>query len=369
MYFLGVLSVGCARSVLDAEDVNVIPVSTTKFAPVESFVADCEYVILETSDSCILSRQTIYHTSDKYIVAFSEDNGFDVFNRNGKHIKHFSNYGQGPGEAVDINDYCIDGDEIVCVPFNQPKLLVYSAITGEFMREIPLPDNYYYASTFGCDLIALSPLYSNRSYWNVDVYNLETRTSVGRYLPYEQLSSIQMGNFNVFVGKGKECVYGVLPFDYTLYRITADTCQAALRYEFDTAEQIEDFNPETVKLSELSERYRYSRVVKWLGKYCETKSGAHYQQFDLLGEYGILPFLCKFDGESSKSETLRIGAEIFDQFPFLTKGPFEMKDGYYICAMDAMIVLNSEKSRHSDTFAKLGLNEDSNPVIFFYKLK
>ena len=157
----GALSAGCARSVSDSEEGGLVAVSTTEFAPVEEFVSDYEYVILETSDSCILSGQTMFHTSDRYIVAYSEKGGFDVFNREGKHLKHFSNRGQGPGEAIRINDYYIDGDELVCVPALQAKLLIYNALSGEFLRDVPLPDSYYYACPFNRDLIALSPLYSN----------------------------------------------------------------------------------------------------------------------------------------------------------------------------------------------------------------
>ena len=369
MCLLGALSIGCTRSASSVEDGSVITVSTTEFAPIDTFITDYKYVILETTDSCILSGRTKFQTSDKYIVAYSEDNGFDVFNREGKHLKHFSNYGMGPGEAIKVIDFYISGDEIVCVPFIQYNLLVYDVLSGEFLREIPLPDSYYYASPFSNGLIALSPLYSNNSHWNINIYDPKTKSVVNQYLPYQQESSLIISGFNVFVGKGEECLYGVLPFDYTLYRITADTCRAMVRYEFNTPEQIEAFDPETVDIADLSDRYRYSRLVKWLGKYCETESGAHYQQFDLLCEYGVLPFLCKFDGKSSKSETLRIGAEILDRFPFLMVKPFEMKDGCYISAMEAMAVLNIEESIKSDTFAKLGLTEDSNPVIFFHKLK
>ena len=369
MCLLGALSIGCTRSASSVEDGSVITVSTTEFAPIDTFITDYKYVILETTDSCILSGRTKFQTSDKYIVAYSEDNGFDVFNREGKHLKHFSNYGMGPGEAIKVIDFYISEDEIVCVPFIQYNLLVYDVLSGEFLREIPLPDSYYYASPFSNGLIALSPLYSNNSHWNINIYDPKTKSVVNQYLPYQQESSLIISGFNVFVGKGEECLYGVLPFDYTLYRITADTCRAMVRYEFNTTEQIEAFDPETVDIADLSDLYRYSRLVKWLGKYCETESGAHYQQFDLLCEYGVLPFLCKFDGKSSKSETLRIGAEIIDRFPFLMVKPFEMKDGYYISAMEAMAVLNIEESIKSDTFAKLGLTEDSNPVIFFHKLK
>ena len=367
---MGALSAGCACSVSDSGDGSVISVSTTEFAPVEEFVTNCEYVVLETSDSCIMSGKLMFHTSDKYIVAYSEDSGIDVFSREGKHLNHFSNRGLGYGEAIMVLDFYISGDELVCMPFLQHNLLVYDILTGEFLREIHLPDNYFYACPINDDLVALSPLYSNYSLWNFTVLNIETNDTIANYVPYKELSMYQLGyDFNTFVGQGEGCVYAVLPFDYNIYCITADTCRTMLRYEFNTAEQIEKFDIDTIKLADMNERYLHKGVVRWLGDYCTSESGAHYQQFNLLCEHEVLPFLCKFDGKSSKSETLRIGAEVFDKFPFLAKKPFEVKEGYYICAMEASQVLNREKSLNSDTFAKLGVTEDSNPVIFFYKLK
>ncbi len=363
----GTLIVGCSQSKID--DGSVISVSTTEFAPVDSFFTSYEFVALETSDSTLLDRSSIFHTSDKYIVAYSRECGFNTFDRNGKSIAHFSNKGQGPGEASFITDFYIDGEKIVCVPFMQPRLLVYNIQNGNLIEDIELPNTYYFASNLNQDLIALSPQYSNNSNWNIDVYNTATKSIVGQYLPYEHLSSLIMDGFNVFVGHGAECVFGVLPFDYSLYSITGDKCEIVRKYEFDTPEKMEPINPETVNISELSDKYRFSRVVKWLGKYCETKSGTHYQHFNLFCDYGVLPFLCKYYSNSSQSVTLRIGAEIFSQFPYLTGGPFEIRDGYYICATPAISLLNMEKSQNADTFSKLGLQEDSNPVIFFYKLK
>lgn len=364
---LGTLIASCSRPKVN--DGSVISVSTTKFAPVDSFFTSYEYVVLETSDSTLLQRGSMFHTSDKYIVAYSEDCGFNIFDRKGKHIVHFSNIGQGPGESSFITDFYINGENIVCVPFMQPKLLVFNIQNGNLIQEIEMPNAYYFASRLNQDLIAVSPLYSNSSNWNIEVYNSETKSFVGQYLSYEHHSSLLIDEFNVFVGNEFGSVFGVLPFDYNLYSITEDKCEVVRKYTFDTPEKIDIINPETANISDLSDRYRYSPVVKWLGKYGETKSGTHYQHFNLLCDYGVLPFLCKYYNTSQKSKTLRIGAEIFSQFPYLVNAPFEIRGGYYICATEAMSLLNIEKSRNSDTFSKYGLREDSNPVIFFYKLK
>ena len=366
----GTLLIGCSDSSSKVGEGITISVKTTESAPADSFFTDYEFVILETTEDALLHGSSMFRTSDKYIVAYSKDRGFNVFSREGKHIVHFTNKGQGPGETSDVTDYYIKGDEIICVPYMQAKLLVYSAQDGTFTREIPLIDRYYYVRELEDGTMALSPLYSNYSKWNVDIFNTEKQEMLARYLPYEPICSFRYDGFNVFAGQGDECVFGVIPFDNKLYRISANGCETLFRYEFDTPEQIEGFDVKTSNISDYSDIYRYKRVVKWLGRYCEMPSGVRYQHFNLLCDYGVEPFLCKFDGKTSKSQTLCIGPKLFDNFPNLTTAPFEMKEGYYICADLAEDLLFLERNhKKADTFTKLGLKEDDNPVIFFYKLK
>ena len=364
---LGTLLIGCFGPSSKVGEGITISVKTTESAPADSFFTDYEFVILETTEDALLQRNSMFRTSEKYIIAYSRDRGFNVFSRDGKHIVHFSIAGNGPGESSWITDYYIKGDEIVCVPDMQTKLLVYNVQDGAFTREISLPDTYYYACELSADTIALTPLYSNYSKWNLDVFQTQKQEIITRAMPYEQqaITSLLISGFNFFAGQGDKCAFGVIPFDNKLYRISADGCETLFSYEFDTPEQIEGFDRKTSNISDLLDIYRLKRVVKWLGRYCEMPSGARYQHFDLFGDSGVNPFLCKFDGKTSKSQTLRIGAQLFDNFPYLTSAPFELKDGYYICAKNAETLLDKE----DDTFTKLGLTEDDNPVIFFYKLK
>lgn len=353
----GILLTGCVN------DPTPITVSTTKFAPVDSFFTDYTFVVLETTEASRLRRDSKFRTSDNYIVAHSNARGLDIFDRKGKHIARVA-------DATQINDYFIAGDEIICVPDAQPKLLAYNAKNGTLSREIPLPDSYRYARPLDANSMALSPLYAGSSKKNVDIYNIDKQKILERYFPYDTISTQVLDEFNPFVGQDAQSLFGVLPFDNTLYRITSDDCEPLFRYEFDTPDQIEPVDLKSVNLTTLSARYQDKRVVRWLGKYYKTPSGVHYQHFSLLGDRGVMPHLCKFNDNTHEAQTIRIGTESYPQFPYLGNEPIEIRDGYYVTAVESFDLRYVEMVRQmSFTFIDLGLQSGDNPVIFFYKLK
>lgn len=72
---------------------------------------------------------------------------------------------------------------------------------------------------------------------------------------------------------------------------------------------------------------------------------------------------------NGESATLRLNSELFDEFPFLTKMPVTIRNGYYVFAKSAEGVLRIDEITGSTKFTDLGVTEESNPVIFYYHLK
>jgi hypothetical protein len=99
------------------------------------------------------------------------------------------------------------------------------------------------------------------------------------------------------------------------------------------------------------------------------KSGVCYQHFPLLCDYGILPFICKYNTEDNQIQTLKIGSERFEKFPYLLVAPFEFRDGQYICAVQAASALSTDQQIGVTTFTDLGVTPDDNPIIFYYNFK
>jgi len=360
--------VGCKDTNKEATETKTVIVDTENFAPVDSFFTKWEYVMLQSPEEALISDYAKYRTSDKYIIAFSKEHGFHVFDRAGKLVKSFGKYGEGPDEYLGIEDFYISDNDLFAVDSTKKKVMKYDIRSGNFVSEIPLPDTYMYLAPLGSSHMVLSPAYTSSRKFNFSVLDIKDDTIVADYMPYTIGKSYIFGEFTAFVGQGKDCVYGVVPFSHTLYRISETDCQKAYVYTFNSPDQ---FVPaeENADLEALADEYRYKRVVKWLGQYAETSSGAHYQYFSMMCDYGIRPFICKFSSEGGNAITYRIGVDECKQFPYLTEFPAEFSNGKYVSVVDAEMLLRIEEIEGKDTFSSQGLTEDSNPVVFFYTLK
>lgn len=365
---LVLLAAGCKRADKEVIETKTVVVDTENFAPVDSFFTDWKYVMLQSSDEVLINDDTEYRTSDKYIIAYSQDRGFYAFDMAGKLVSAFNKYGEGPGEYLDITDYYISDNDIFAVDRIKNKVMKYNILSGDVVSEIPLPDTYMYLAPLGSSHMVLSPAYCSARKFNFSVLDVKDKNIVADFMPYKNYESCIFSDFTAFVGQGKDCVYGVVPYSHTLYRISETGCQKAYEFTFNSPDQYIPAEEEA-DICRLSDEYRYKRVVKWLGQYTETSSGAHYQSFELLCNYGIQPFLCKFSSEGGKAITLRIGAKRFEQFPYLTVPPVEFSNGKYVCVAEAERLLHAEEIVGKDTFSSQGLTEDSNPVVFFYTLK
>ena len=361
-----VIAGGCSREDRVHE---LIDVDVETFAPVTDFFDDSRFVILETNDSSIIGeRFKIRFDADYHrIVAFSAQTGFTVFDGNGKWISSFNHKGEGPEEYIGITDFYLYGDNLFAVDCYRSKILVFSLDSGDCKRVIPLGDNYAYATWLDDRYIALCAAYNSTALYNIALLDVESGEIDKRFMPYKHSDSATYGNYEAFVGRDADGLFVTLPFNTTLYRLTADTCVVAERYQFNTPDQLPPVESEYVNMSDMEEMTRTSRCVKWLGFFSKPSADLCYQAFELLTDYGNKTLISKYNPISGESRTMCIDST--DEFPYLIWKPVLMNDEYYICAPKAEFVLNYEEISGKNRFSTTELTRDSNPVIFFYHLK
>ena len=353
-------------------DDNNIPIITVDLQVPEckpdDFFDSYSYTILETNDSALIGRRCQYDIDDNLIVAYSEESGFAVFDKDGKLLKSFDHRGEGPEEYIQVTDMFLHDNLIYVVSGYQYKILAYSAKDGLFQKKFTLPDSYTSATWLDDKHIALCAAYCSPSKFNIAILNTETGEIDNQFLPYKHFNSLTFGSYSSFIGRDDDGVYFGLPFNTDLYYLTSDTCKVVESYTFNTTDQMEPVAMADVNTDEMYELYKFKRCVKYIDHFCAVSDDLNYQAFELQCDQGVLPHLCKYNPKTGESKTLRINSVLFDEFPYLTAMPLSIKNGYYIFAKQAEDVLSIDEMTGSTRFTNLGVTEESNPIIFFYHL-
>jgi hypothetical protein len=96
-------------------------------------------IILEDHDYAIIGAINEIQVFDNYIFVFDKFKAkkLFVFDKNGKYVRQIGNSGQGPGEYVELNDFCINKEkrEIYLLD-NLRKILTYNIDTGKHLKTI-----------------------------------------------------------------------------------------------------------------------------------------------------------------------------------------------------------------------------------------
>lgn len=114
VYFFLILLTGCSASESNSGK-NVISVKVDEFSPVTDFFDSYKFVVLETTDGSLISNESIFRTSDRYIVSYSPQSGFVIFDKEGKYMNSFDHTGEGPEEYMQLTDYYIKNETIYAV--------------------------------------------------------------------------------------------------------------------------------------------------------------------------------------------------------------------------------------------------------------
>jgi hypothetical protein len=110
-----------------------------------SFFKNIRTVILEEHDDALIGDIQWIQAFDDYILIFDFfiAKKLFVFDKNGKFLRQIGKAGRGPGEYIQVIDFCIDPErrEIYLLDSGLRKALKYNLDTGEYISSINLPKN------------------------------------------------------------------------------------------------------------------------------------------------------------------------------------------------------------------------------------
>ncbi len=140
---------GCKDANL-SENCTVVKIQDEKTIKASDFIDDMDYIILETSDSCVLAElRNIKISNDLLYITDVVFKGIYVFNLDGELINKFSSFGNGPGEYSSLDDFIIDEEKKTIEILDRVKkeIFIYDLGTFTFRKSIPLPITFCFAFT------------------------------------------------------------------------------------------------------------------------------------------------------------------------------------------------------------------------------
>lgn len=213
-----------------------IDLKTAKEENFESIFERISFIPLETiKDHEIGQIHKILPIGDKYVLLDSQTNSIFLYKNNGKYESQIQAIGNGPGEYVQITDFCINEQtqEIKVLDGIQNKLLTFD-LRGNFIHETkltvypsPLHLSHLSDSLYAFDFQRCS----NTKEWQYQlIVSSESFTgNVQKYLSYDKPLGLSFSPRTTLFSLHGETIYVPL-YSSTIY--TVSSSQIIPRYTF-----------------------------------------------------------------------------------------------------------------------------------------
>jgi hypothetical protein len=127
-------------------DLDSIP--TVSNFKMSSIFGKAKAILLEETDYAVIGEIYSFQIFDDYIFVMDRHKAkkMFVFNKDGKYVRQIGSFGQGPGEYLSLNDFCLDtvNHEIYINDATKRKLHKYNFETGKYVNSIDMNPNKRY---------------------------------------------------------------------------------------------------------------------------------------------------------------------------------------------------------------------------------
>lgn len=124
------------KILLEKEVNNIRPINLNEIGN------DISYIPLETSENCFLKDLIKVVATESHIAVWDWDRVL-LFDLSGRFITEIGKKGEGPGEYIQLNDYCFswDGTKIYLLTAYSTRCLEYD-LQGNFLQSYKINDKY-----------------------------------------------------------------------------------------------------------------------------------------------------------------------------------------------------------------------------------
>ncbi len=343
--------------------------------PLDSLMDFVSYVKLETTgDNLVGAISQILFVKDKIIVVDSDvSKTITVYSESGKYLNKIGKLGQGPGEYAYLGHVALTPDKSMVVIVDMGSgYLKYFGFDGSFVKSVKFPFWFSNCEFISDNIIAGHYSGGNMINKNNSSYKpLLIITDLQGNVCSSGFQSYYSKNFTsttlIPLRKFEDDVIYSPPFSDTIYHVTDKGLDPLYHLKIKGAKQITiDKNITDISLNEYKENNPFFN-----GEIIELKDATMFHIFEYYINWSRFVIYSK-----KRNKVFSCNGTLKNPFFCLFRAP---KARY----KDDMVVVNVSSLNviaNSNIFYQLGeknlvdalfkdLTEDSNPVLFFYKIK
>ncbi len=249
---------------------------------------------------------------------------------------------------------------------NLKKIFKYSA-AGDFLQDFKLNYEYLDFNIISKDRIVLASGNSNESMAEFVIINPNTGDLISKICDYGIDQTLLLTDYTPFSGAKDGDLYVNVPFVHNTFRLAEHKLDTVASYNFNTTDQLPEFTMQDMDIIHLWKETLHKNVVTQLGHFYPAEK-CSYLSFMLFGEYGLSQHLLKYDPNGNCLAQTTINIEDNTDYPYFNNIR-KFINGEIIATCHPDQLLNIDERINSTYWKDHGLTEDSNPVVFFYKLK
>ena len=387
LFILQIVVISCATKQKETQSnpdlliIDLDDIKTKETIKASDFFKNPKSIILETNEKSLIGNIGQIYIDDNRIIIFDDSKNLNVlvFNSDGTFSHKIGELGRGAGEYISISDFTVDDkkDEIYLLDSEDAKVKKYSLSSGEFINSIPInskrmsrhiqyqDNNLYVDANLKSDEQSL--LYQ---------INKETGEEVASWLNADRYNQGWMETFTLsnsfFLSRNADAVKYAQVFMDTVVSIHNNIISPFMVVKSDKwvkrDELLNAYHKHGIEafqtMREQNKKYGITDLI-------ETNDG-------LFFEYTDGPIGCHVYSSSKEtySYTVLIDDIAFngERFPLNLKWA-DSKGVYSYCNPSSYAsfiggtlkdVINTNVSNYNEL---VNLEEDANPVLFYYEFK
>lgn len=235
------------KPIVDLIQINIDPDKIENYIDLSPLLDDSIDIIpLETADECLLSNieRLTFYKERIYVMDESRQNVF-VFDEAGHYVGKIGRQGNGPGEYSAIMYYSIIGDSMLIQNQRGFNAVIYSLTTGEAVKNFTHAVSHFDGFCIGNSVYFITNYEKvDRKNFNLCKYDWLEGKVTDKFISFdEKLTKFSSLGLRNYTSQYLDSVYLIYPYNDTIYRVTEQDVVPLYNIHFTDRNLPDDIQP------------------------------------------------------------------------------------------------------------------------------